>query len=44
MVYLEPRWENRIENILSLKSNLDWIAYCRQLGQEEGVLTPDLAP
>jgi hypothetical protein len=44
MVYLEPRWENRIENILSLKSNLDWIAYCRQLGREEGVLTPDLAP
>ncbi len=44
MVYLEPRWENRIERLLSVKSNLDWIAYCRRLGQDEGVLTPELAP
>jgi hypothetical protein len=41
MVYLEPRWENRIGRLLSVKSNLDWIGYCGDLGSAEGVLTPD---
>ena len=44
MVYLEPRWEGRIGKLTSVKSNLDWIAYCGGLGREEGVLTPDLQP
>jgi hypothetical protein len=44
LVYLEPRWENRIERLFSVKSNLDWIAYCGRLGRDEGVLTPTLAP
>jgi hypothetical protein len=38
MAYLVPRWENRVESILSLKSNLDWIDYCRRLGTEHGLL------
>lgn len=44
MVYLEPRWENRIERLFSVKSNLDWFGYCGRLGREQGVITPDLAP
>lgn len=44
MVYLEPRWENRIERLLSVRSNLDWIDYCRRLGREEGVITPLVTP
>jgi hypothetical protein len=44
MVYLEPRWENRIGRLMSVKSNLDWIDYCRRLGLEEGVITPQVTP
>lgn len=44
MVYLEPRWENRIDRLFSVKSNLDWFGYCGRLGREQGVLIPDLAP
>jgi hypothetical protein len=39
MTYLVPRWENRIERLFSVRSNLDWIAYCGRLGREEGVIT-----
>lgn len=38
MVYLLPRWENRIERLFSVTSNLAWIDYCRRLGLDQGVL------
>jgi hypothetical protein len=38
MAYLVPRWEGRIEKLLSVKSNMDWIAYCGRLGREQGVI------
>lgn len=38
MDYLQPRWDNRIDRIFSVKSNLDWFDYCRRLGLAEGVL------
>lgn len=38
MGYLTERWQNRIEGLLSTPSNLDWIAYCGNLGREEGIL------
>lgn len=44
MVYLEPRWENRIDRLFSIKSNLDWFSYCGRLGRDEGVLAPVIAP
>jgi hypothetical protein len=44
MVYLEPRWENRIDRLFSVKSNLDWFGYCGRVGREQGVVIPDLAP
>jgi hypothetical protein len=44
MVYLEPRWDNRIDRLFSVKSNLDWFAYCGRLGREQGVPIPNLAP
>ncbi len=37
MVYLEPRWAHRINAVTSIRSNLDWIAYCGRLGREFGV-------
>ncbi|GEM_PF-2266276 len=43
MLYLIPRWENRIDRLFSVKSNLDWIAYCRRLGLDQGVIgIPDI--
>ncbi len=44
MEYLEPRWENRIDRLFSIKSNLDWFSYCGRLGREEGVLAPVITP
>ena len=44
MIYLEPRWENRIDQLFSLKSNLDWFGYCGRLGRDEGVIAPALTP
>lgn len=44
MDYLRPRWENRIERLFSVKSNLDWIDYCRRLGLEQGVITNPETP
>ena len=38
MGYLQERWDNRIDRIFSVKSNLDWFDYCRRLGLEAGVL------
>ena len=38
MVYLRPRWQNRADRLLSVRSNLDWIAHCGRLGRAEGVL------
>lgn len=44
MVYLEPRWENRIDRLFSVKSNLEWFGYCGRLGREEGIALPNLSP
>jgi hypothetical protein len=44
MGYLTPRWENRIERLFSVKSNLDWIDYCRRLGLEQGVIPYPATP
>jgi len=38
MAYLVPRWENRVDSLVSLRSNIDWIAYCGRLGRQYGVI------
>ena len=38
MGYLRKRWANRSEQVLSLPSNLKWIAYCGDLGRKRGIL------
>ncbi len=38
MGYLDERWDKRIGAITSTASNLDWIAYCTELGHAYGVL------
>ena len=38
MGYLRERWSNRSEKLLSLPSNLKWIAYCGDLGRARGIL------
>ncbi len=38
MGYLRERWSNRSEELLSLPSNLKWIAYCGDLGRARGIL------
>jgi hypothetical protein len=44
MTYLTPRWENRIDRFLSVKSNLDWIDYCRRLGIDRGIVPLPKSP
>jgi hypothetical protein len=44
MTYLTPRWENRIGRILSVKSNLNWIDYCRRLGIAQGIVPLPKSP
>ena len=44
MTYLTPRWENRIDRFLSVKSNLDWIDYCRRLGIDQGIVPLPKSP
>lgn len=38
LLYLRPRWQNRVAGLFSAPSNFDWIAYCGRLGRAEGVL------
>lgn len=44
MDYLTPRWENRIDRFLSVRSNLDWIDHCRRLGVDQGIVPLPKAP
>ena len=44
MIYLTPRWENRIDRFLSVKSNLDWIDYCRRLGIDQRIVPLPKSP
>jgi hypothetical protein len=44
MTYLTPRWQNRIDRFLSVKSNLDWIDYCRRLGIDQGIVPLPKSP
>jgi hypothetical protein len=44
MTYLTPRWENRIDRFMSIKSNLDWIDYCRRLGIDQGIVPLPKSP